>query len=333
MAASIKDVASKAGVSSATVSRVLANKPYIRKTTRQKVLTAVEELCYQPSRVARSLRIRTSQIIGVIIPDIQNPFFTSMVRAIEDQAYAHKFTVFLCNTDEDIHKEALYIDLMLAERVAGVIIAPALESGSSLRKLLAMNIPVVAVDRRIKDLDLDLVIANNISASHDLIDYLISQGHKKIAAILGSPYMTTGYERLEGYKNALADHKIELDLSIIRTGSPKVKVGYQYTCELLDLPTPPTAIFSGNNLLTVGALNAIHDRSLTIPRDISLVAFDDLELMFLLNPQLTVVSQPIYEMGKKSFDLLFRRIAEPDHPIEQVIFKTELKIKESTRRI
>ncbi len=330
MAASIKDVASLAGVSSATVSRVLAQKPYVRENVRQRVLSAVKELGYQPSRVARSLRVRTSQIIGLIIPDIQNPFFTSLVRAIEDQAYAHKYTVFLCNSDENIHKEALYIDLMLAERVAGVIITPARETGSSLQKLLEMNIPVVAIDRRIKDADLDLVVLDNVAASHDLVTHLLEQGHRRIAAILGSPEITTGHERYEGYKSALADCGIKLDASLVRTGLPKEVLGYQCASELLDLPEPPTAFFTGNNLLTVGTLRAIHERGLNIPHDLSLVAFDDMEWMSLISPKLTVVAQPTYEMGQKAFELILKRISEPDRPSEQIIYKAELKIRGST---
>ncbi len=330
MAASIKDVANLAGVSSATVSRVLAQKPYTSEIVRRRVLKAVKELGYQPSRVARSLRVRSSQIIGLIIPDIQNPFFTSLVRAIEDQAYAHKYTVFLCNSDENSHKEALYIDLMLAERVAGVIVTPTRETGGSLKKLLEMNIPVVAVDRRIKDADIDQVVLDNVAASHDLVTHLVQQGHRRIAAILASPEITTGHERYEGYKSALADCGIALDPSLVRTGLPKEVLGYQCASELLDLPDPPTAFFTGNNLLTVGTLRAIHERNLKVPGDLSLVAFDDMEWMSLITPKLTVVAQPTYEMGQKSFDLILKRISEPHRPFDQIVFKAELKIREST---
>ncbi len=331
MSAGIKDVALKAGVSSATVSRVLAQKPYVRESVRHRVLKAVKELGYQPSRVARSLRVRTSQIIGIIIPDIQNPFYTTLVRAIEDRAYANKYAVFLCNTDEDSEKEALYIDLMLAEQVAGVIITPARETAGSLRKLLAMNIPVVAVDRRIKDMDLDLVVLNNVVASNELVSHLVKQGHRRIAAILGTFEMTTGQDRFEGYKSALAEGGIDLDPTLIRSGPPREVFGYQCANELLELPDPPTAFFTGNNMLTIGTLRAIHERGLTIPQDLSLVAFDDLDWMSLMSPKLTVIAQPTYKMGQRSFDLILKRISEFDYPFEQVIFKGELKLRESTR--
>lgn len=236
MAASIKDVAQLAGVSSATVSRVLAQKPHVREDVRQRVLQAVKKLGYQPSRVARSLRVRSSQIIGLIISDIQNPFFTALVRAVEDQAYAHQYAIFLCNSDENSHKEALYIDLMLAERVAGVILTPTRETSSPVSKLQAAGIPVVVVDRRIRDLELDTVVLDNIAAAQALASHLIDQGHRRIGAILASPAITTGNERSQGYTLALKEKGIPVDPALIRTGMPKEVLGYQFASELLDLP-------------------------------------------------------------------------------------------------
>jgi DNA-binding LacI/PurR family transcriptional regulator len=179
-------------------------------------------------------------------------------------------------------------------------------------------------------MDLDLVVLNNVAASYELVAHLVKQGHRRIAAILGSFEMTTGQMRFEGYKAALAEGGIDLDPTLIRSGPPKEEFGYQGASELLDLPEPPTAFFTGNNMLTIGALRAIHERGLAIPRDLSLVAFDDLDWMSLISPKLTVIAQPTYEMGKRSFDLLLKRISEPDHPFEQIIFKAELKIREST---
>jgi DNA-binding LacI/PurR family transcriptional regulator len=330
MAASIKDVAQLAGVSSATVSRVLAGKPHVREDVRQRVLQAVKQLGYQPSRVARSLRVRSSQIIGLIISDIQNPFFTALVRAVEDQAYAHQYAIFLCNSDENSHKEALYIDLMLSERVAGVILTPTRETGSPARKLQEAGIPVVVVDRRIRDMDLDTVVLDNVAAAHSLVAHLIAQGHRRIGAVLASAAITTGAERCQGYQLALAESGIPGDPALVRTGLPREVLGYQFTSELLDLPEPPTALFTGNNLLTIGALRAIHERNLSIPKDLSLVAFDDMEWTSLISPKLTVVAQPTYAMGRTAAELILRRIADPGHPSEQIIFKPELQIREST---
>lgn len=333
MAVRIKDVASMAHVSSATVSRVLANKPYIREEIRQRVLQAVETLGYQPNRVARTLRVQSSQIIGLIISDIQNPFFTALVRAVEDQAYAHQYAVFLCNSDENFDKESLYIDLLMAERVAGVIIVPTNENAGSINKLYKANIPLVVVDRQIRDLDLDTVSIDNVKAAHDLVAHLVENGHQRIGAILASPEITTGYERFQGYMAALNEQGIQFDPSLVRTGLPREVLGRQFVDELLSLPTPPTALFTGNNLLTVGALHGIKDRGLKIPDDLSLVAFDDMEWYSVISPTLTAVAQPIYEMGWAAADLILKRIDNPNKPIEKVIYKPELRIRESARKI
>ena len=333
MAASIKEVAQLAGVSSATVSRVLAGKPHVRAEVRQRVLQAVKQLGYQPSRVARSLRVRSSQIIGLIISDIQNPFFTALVRAVEDQAYAHQYAIFLCNSDENSHKEALYIDLMLAERVGGVILTPTRETDSPVAKLQEAGIPVVVVDRRIRDLELDTVVLDNIGAAQALVGHLIEQGHRHIGAILASPAITTGHERCQGYQLALQAAGLPLDAGLIRTGLPKEVLGYQFASELLDLPEPPTALFTGNNLLTIGALRAIHERQLHLPADLSLVAFDDMEWTSLISPRLTVVAQPTYAMGQAAAELILKRIADPNRPAEQILFKPALQIRESTHPI
>jgi len=329
----IKDVASLANVSSATVSRVLANKPYIRDEIRHRVLQAVETIGYQPNRVARTLRVQSSQIIGLIISDIQNPFFTALVRAVEDQAYAHQYAVFLCNSDENYEKESLYIDLMMSERVAGVIIVPTRETAGSINKLYKAKVPLVVVDRQIRDLDLDTVGIDNAKAAHDLVTHLIDMGHSRIGAIMASPEITTGYERYQGYVAALNEWGIEVDPSLVRTGLPKEIHGRQFVDELLDLPAPPTALFTGNNLLTVGALHGIKDRGLIIPRDLSVVAFDDMEWYSVISPSLTAVAQPTYEMGWAAADLILKRIENPNKPIEKVLYNPELRIRESARKI
>ncbi len=329
MASSIIDVARLARVSTATVSRVLSNKPHVRENVRERVLQAVKDLGYQPSRVARSLRVQTSQIIGLIISDIQNPYFTSLVRAVEDRAYKHDYAIILCNSDENPLKEALYIDLMLAEQVAGVIITPANEIGINIRKLLDANIPVVTVDRRIANFNVDTVVLDNIGAAHHLINQLIDQGHQQIGAILASPEITTGHERYQGFVQALNEHNIQVRPEYVRTGLPKEYLGYQCANELLDLPTPPTALFLGNNLLTLGALHAIYDRKLKIPQDLSLACFDDPDWASLIIPKLLVVEQPTYQMGQSAADLLLQRIADGNRSTQEIVFKPRIYTRDS----
>lgn len=311
-------MARAAGVSIATVSRVLANKPHVSVKTRQKVLDAVAALGYRPSRVARSLRSRQTKTIGLIISDIQNPFFTAIVRAVEDIAYAHDYSVVLCNSDEDPDKEALYVGLMVAENMAGVIISPTANAGVACGQLFEASIPIVAIDRKLTGAHVDSVVVDNIAASYQVITHLIEAGHTRIGAVLGTPDVSTGSERQQGYLNALVDHGLPTAPELLRCGVPKTETGYQLATELLALPDPPTALFTGNNLLTVGALRAIHERGLQMPQDVALVAFDEMEWMFVINPPLTVVAQPTYAMGKKAAELLLARIQEGERPVEEV---------------
>ena len=262
MPAKIEDVARRAGVSTATVSRVLSDKPYVRQDLRARVLAAAQELDYRPSRVARSLREQRSRILGLIISDIQNPFFTAIVRAVEDGAHASGHAVFLCNTDEDEAKETLYIDLMLAEHVAGVILSSTTGRNPAYNHLLQAGIPVVAIDRRVYNVPLDTVLVDNIDATRRAVEHLIAQGHRRIGAIVGHLTSSTGEERLRGYTDALMAHGIPVSDALIRIGTPRAPVGYAAMNELLALPDPPTAVFTGNNLLTAGALRSLFDAGL-----------------------------------------------------------------------
>ena len=329
MSASIKDVARRAGVSTATVSRVLSNKPQVSENAHRRILAAMEELDYQPSRVARSLRVQRSKIIGLIISDIQNPFFNVLARAVEDVAYGHQYAVFLCNSDEDIEKEKLYIELMQAERVAGVMLSPTRETANPCKKLIKANVPVVVIDRELTDLDVDTVGVDNLAGSFELISHIIDDGHRRIGAVLGTPTAATGRERYEGYVRALTNRDLQASADLLRTGIPKQAIGYKLAGELLDLPEPPTALFTGNNLLTEGAIRAIQDRGRRIPEDIALVAFDELDWMTLIKPALTVVAQPTYELGQTAADLLLKRIEGSTHPPQKIVLKPNLIVRQS----
>ncbi|MFQ5592960.1 MAG: LacI family DNA-binding transcriptional regulator [Anaerolineae bacterium] len=330
--ASIKDVARRADVSSATVSRVLADKPHVRPELRERVWEAVEALGYQPSRVARSLRAKQSKIIGLIISDIQNPFFTSIVRAVEDAAYERGFSIFLCNSDEDPQKEQMYLDLMRAENVAGIIASPTRETTDCFQDVLDDEIPVVEIDRRTPNVETDTVLVNNVEAAYNLVSHLISDGHKWIGAVVGVSDATTGRERMEGYVRALTAHGIEVLPELTIQMLPKEKQGYEATEKLLQLPDPPTAIFTGNNLLTIGALKAIQARNFTIPDDVALAGFDEMRWASLVRPGLTVVEQPTYELGRTAAELLLKRLEDPARSIREVILKGKLIVRQSCAR-
>ena len=330
MPTKIEDVAQRAGVSTATVSRVLSGKPYVSEELRIRVVNAAQELDYRPSRVARSLREQRSRIIGLIISDIQNPFFTAIVRAVEDGAYASGHAVFLCNTDEDEAKETLYIDLMLAEHVAGVILSPTTGRNPAYHHLMQAGIPVVAIDRRVHNVPLDTVLVDNVSATRKAVEHLIEQGHRRIGAIVGHLSSSTGEDRLRGYTDALMAHGIPVSDLLIRVGTPRSPVGYAAMNELLALPAPPTAVFTGNNLLTAGALRALIDAGVRVPDEMAVAAFDDMEWAIFVRPALTVVAQPTYEIGRMAVELLQKRIGDPRRPPEEVILPAQVIVRDST---
>jgi DNA-binding LacI/PurR family transcriptional regulator len=330
MPAKIEDVARQAGVSTATVSRVLSGKPYVSDDLRERVMGAVHDLNYRPSRVARSLRVQRSSIIGLIVSDIQNPFFTAVVRAIEDTAYQQKYSVFLCNSDENTEKETMYVELMMAEHVAGVILSPTLGQNDIYRHLAEVGVPAVAIDRRVTNVDIDSVLVDNVSGAREAVLHLLEMGHRRIGTVIGTPISSTGEERLRGYVEALHIYGLAVEPDLIRTGMPRIATGHEFTNELLSLSNPPTAVFTGNNLLTIGALSAIHTRGLRIPDDIALAAFDDMDWTAFVKPALTVVAQPTYAIGRTAFELLLQRMEDPDRLYEEVVLPPTLHIREST---
>ncbi len=324
----IKDVASAAGVSTATVSRVLAEKPYVRKTVRDRVLAVVKELRYRPNRVARSLRIQKSNIIGLIVSDIQNPFFTLISRAVEDTAYKQGMSIFLCNTDSHPKKEAMYIKLMRDERVAGIILSPTPNAGHSFNEMANANLPVVIIDRYAPAIEFDSIQVNNNESAYQIINHLINHGYKRIGALFGVG-STTGQERYQGYLKALKDHGISPSEELCLFVAPKEIDGYISTRQLLDLPEKPDAIFTSNGLLSAGAFKALHESPLRLPEQIAFATFDDTPWATMVDPPFTVIEQPTYEIGRTAVELLIKRIENPMRPPREVTLKCRLIIRGS----
>ncbi|MEK6221378.1 MAG: LacI family transcriptional regulator [Chloroflexota bacterium] len=323
--ASIKDVAKEAGVSTATVSRVLSNKPHVRAEVRERVLIAIKNLDYRPNLVARNLRTRRSNIIGLIVADIRNPYFTSVSRAVEDSAYEHGYSVFLCNTDENRKKEEIYINLMRDENVAGVIFAPTQKTAKEIHSLY-LNFPTVIIDRGIKiteDSAMDLVLIDNVDAAYRLTKQLLEKGKKRIAGIFGK-HSYTGKQRQEGFKKALSEFGLDYSTQYARFVSPKISAGKTAAENLLRLSKPPDAIFTTNSLLTAGAMSAVLEKGLIIPNEIAIVGFDNPTWTSIVQPPVTVISQPTEEIGRIAIDLLHQRIKNPKLPAREVILQGKL---------
>ena len=328
----IKDVARAAGVSPATVSRVLNERPDVDPALVDRVQAAVVQLGYQPSRVARNLRRQQTSVWGMVISDIRNPFFTDMVRAVEDVAYAAGYSLVLCDSDEDITKEARYLDLIVAERMAGAIVSPASPAASDLGPVVAHGIPVVLVDRRVDSPTLDTVLVDNRRGAHDAVEHLIANGYRRIACITGPERTTTGAERLAGYRDALERAGRPFDANLVRFADFHEAGGFEATRSLLELRVSPEAIFVANNLMTLGALGAIEDAGRTIPAQVALVGFDDMPWARLVRPPLTTIAQPTYELGRETARLLLSRIRGDQSSPRHVMLATSLRIRGSSAR-
>ena len=314
----IKDVAARAGVSAATVSRVLAGKPHVSAAVRERVLRAAQALHYRPNRIARSLRVQRSRVIGLVVSDIQNPFFNQVVRAVEDAALPHGFAVFLCNTDENGAREALYLELLLDEQVAGVILTPAHAEAEAYRTFLQAGIPLVVIDREVAGLGVDTVVSDNQEASRAAVARLIAERHTRIGTVLSDLTISTGQLRFAGYRQALADATITFQPELAVFGKPVEAEGYRLTQTLLGLAEPPTALFTGSKLLTLGALRYLYEHDLAIPKTVALAAFDALEWLPNL-PEMLNVKQPAYTIGQRAAELLLGRIGGSESPAERLV--------------
>ncbi len=328
---SMNDVAKKAGVSIVTVSRVVNNNTNVNEATRAKVLKAIKELKYQPSRVAKRLRSKSlsGNLLGIMIPDIQNPFYVDVLRGIEDVAYKNHYAIIVSNFGQDEQKERMYLDILKSESIDGLIVAPAHENDTKVIEVLKSGLPIVCVDRGLEGVDVDVVLVSNQKGSFDAVSYLIQQGYNRIAFIAGKPQIPSSRLREKGFREAHEKYNLPVDESLIKRGDSSHKSGIELCEELLNLKNPPNAIFTGNNLITLGALETIHKHGISIPNDLAIIGFDDMYWSNSLNPSLTAVKQPAYEIGKRAAELLIQRINDPERPTIQMMLNTELIIRKS----
>ncbi|HIE47703.1 TPA: LacI family transcriptional regulator [Candidatus Bipolaricaulota bacterium] len=329
--ATIRDVAQRAGVSVATVSHVINGTRKVAPETAARVRRAMEELDYHPNAVARSLRTRKTQAIGVVVSDITNPFFATLVRGAEDAAIEAGYSLIVCNSDETPEKEDLYVRLLWRRRMDGLLIAPVRDGASSaVQELARRQMPFVFIDRKAKGVEADAVLSDNVGGAYLATQHLIERGHKRIGIVLGIPGATTTEERLAGYRRALEEAGVPLAEDLVVWGGYRVAGGRRATAKLLSLSDPPTAIFSTNNLMTVGVLKELFHRKVRIPKDVAVVGFDDLEWAEMANPPLTTVAQQPYEIGHRALALLLEQLSrECESPAREVRIPVVLKLRGS----
>lgn len=328
MSPTLKDVAKKVGVSYATVSRALNNHKDVNDKTRKKVLKIAQEMGYKPNAIAQGLVKKETRTIGLLIPDITNPFFPEVAQGVEEAANKAGYNVFLCNTEWDEELETDYLNVLLQKQVDGLIISPGSEELEHLQYITNSDTKLVFIDKGIQNHT--SIIIDNVSGAKMAIEHLIDRGHKDIAFIGGSEDIAANQERLEGYKSALGDNNITVKDEYIKNGDFNRESGHFMMKSLLKNSQTITAVFAANDLLALGVMQAIKEAELNIPGDIAVVGFDDIEFASLPEIQLTTVRQPKYQMGKLAFEALIDQIKEDSKLGKKILLEPQLIVRKTS---
>jgi LacI family transcriptional regulator len=332
MAATLSDIAAQAGVSVSTASRVLnrqAQKYRIKAETETRVLQAARELKYRANGLARGLRLSKTHTIGVLAPDVSNPFFAHIIKRIQGVAHGLGYSIVVCNTDENLGLEVEQVNLLHRKRVDGLIAMPVGQQQEHFQDWLEKGLGLVLLDRCFDGLDAPSVCVDNYRGAVEAMEHLIEAGHRRIAMIQGLPGTFTNTARVCGYREVLTRHGIPVDESLIVGGDFRRDNGYVETKLLLHHEDPPTAIFAMSDLITLGALQALAEEGLEIPRDISLLSFDDFDFAPFLRCPLTVVSQPKEVMGELAVKLLVEQLSGERREPRRIMLKPQLLVRSS----
>lgn len=338
MAVTISDIAKEAGVSQATVSRVLNQSGYVKEETRKKILNVIEKLNYSPSAIARSLSTNKTNTIGVVVPDINNPFFGEVIKGISEVADKHGLNIILCDTDESMEKEVKALKVLKEQRIQGVIITPSSAedefNSEYLSVLENIGIPIVLVDGHVKYSTFSGVFADNIKGSFEGTEALIKNGHTKIAIITGRMNSRPAQDRLTGYKKALAMNGIDIEDKYIFIGDYKQSGGYQLTKEILKMDDRPTAIFVSSNMMTLGCVQALVEEKVKIPEDMAVIGFDNVEVLNIAGMNISYINGPNKEMGKRGMELLINALNNKGKSeMKTIILAPELILNGSEKRL
>ena len=328
----IKIVAKLAGVTPSVVSRVINqdSRLSIREETRNRILQAIKELNFRPNQIARSLRMKSTATIAMVVPDIANPFFAEIIKGAQDNAAKKEYSLILCNTDENALKEKDYIKLLVNKQTDGIILASVYIEDETIGLLQNFNIPYVLVNRTFKNDKVSYVIVDNVYGAVHAVQHLIDLGHKKIAHISGLLYTETGLTRLEGYRKTLMKNKIDFNSDYVVESTFTEQGGYEAMLKLLRVSPLPSAVFASNDLIAFGAIDAIKEHNLSVPEDISVVGFNDIWMAKRITPPLTTVRFPLYDMGRISIEILINKIQKQNNLKDKIILTPELIIRKST---
>jgi len=330
MPVTIRDVARAAGVSTATAARALGGYGHASPAARRKVNESARELGYRPNVVARALVSRATTTVGLVVGDIENPFFAAAARGLADVMDAHGYTVLLANADEDAGRERRAVDALRARQVDGMVVVPAPgASPEHLAELVTAGVPLVLLDRAVVGVAADSVLVRNVAGARAAVAHLAGLGHRRIGVVSDSPEITSSAERIQGYRQALRAAAITPEPGLISIGGPTRDDGEAAALRLLDRPDRPTAVFTANNFMTVGALRAARSLGLRIPEDVALVGFDDLDWTTLVQPLVTVVRQPVADLGRVAGERLLRRLEGDAGPPKRIRLDANLIVRGS----
>ena len=328
----MRDVARLAGVSTSTVSAVINNTVAVSPRRKSRVLDAMAALDYQPDAIARSLKTGKSNAIGIIVPDITNAFYPEVIRGAEEAAQAAGYSVLLCDSNEESAVEERHLSALFSRRVDGVLLACC--ANSRAHELIARrHVPVVFIDRLPPSTAVNTVCSDNVRAGQSAAEHLISLGHKRIGMLAGHLDLSPHHDRLEGFRKAMQEAHLPILDEYLISGNVQVEDGVQAGHLLLDLAVPPTAIMASNNKLLLGVLQAVDERKMSIPQDLSVLGFDDYLWNNHFNPTLTAVAQHSHEIGKRAFELLLQLLLQPGDAVPSPIrvrIPTELRLRNST---
>ncbi|MPQ44830.1 LacI family DNA-binding transcriptional regulator [Clostridium tarantellae] len=309
MAASIKDVAKEAGVSIATVSRVLNDIDVVNEETKKKVLEAIKKLGYRPNIVARSLKTQRTRTVGILVPDISTQFYPEIVRGAEDVANIYNYNVMLCNSDFDLEKEKEYLRVLKEKMVDGVLYMSSSLNDNILELINELDLKTVLVETKDKNGELPSVTIDNISATYDSTNYLLDKELNKLAFIgVKKDGNTAWAQRFEGYKKALDERAIEVDEELMYFGNLKIRTGYEGIIEILERGQMPEGVICASDEIAIGVINALRDKGVKVPEEVSVVGFNDIYSAQVVYPRLTTVAQPMYDMGSIAMRMLIKLI-------------------------
>ncbi|NLK73658.1 MAG: LacI family transcriptional regulator [Clostridiales bacterium] len=331
MKVTIKDVAEKADVSIATVSRVINNPHLVTEKVRERVLEVINELGFRPNPVARSLVMKKNRLIGVIVPELSNFFVGEIMNGIDEIIHTHEYDIIVCHTRGDHEQEIRYLDIFYDKQAEGIIFMTWNLDNKVVEHISKMDIPVVMINRNTSNLAIPSVSIDNYKAAYEMTQYLLKKGHRKIALIRNSIDVDAfGLEQYKGYKQALSEYGIEVNEKYIRYGNFSMDNSYKIVMDFIEEKIIPTAIFCTSDIMAIGAINALKDSGYKVPEEVSVVGFNDVRLASIYRPRLTVIHQPLFNIGSVAVKMIIDRIKGKNSGENIVILPHRLIERESS---